>query len=196
MTERERSSSAEEEARPATPSSPEAPLEIGAILRPHGLRGEVKVKLHYAESDALHHVEHVLLESPRGQRSQRRIAAVRGTGKGLLLHLDGVDDCDGAEALRGHRLLVERAALPPLEPGEYYLADLVGCTVHVAASDSGEGRVIGVVRQVRPDPSVDTLVIEDPEGRLLEQPIGDAWVASVDVGSRRVELSTEDGLIR
>src|SRR5690554_7395020 len=58
-------------------------------------------------SDTLYHVEQVLLESPRGQRSQRRVAAVRATGKGLLLRLDGVDDCDGAEALRGHRLLVE-----------------------------------------------------------------------------------------
>lgn len=195
MTERERSSSTEE-ARPGSPSSPDAPLEIGVILRPHGLRGEVKVKLHYAESDTLYHVEQVLLESPRGQRSQRRVAAVRATGKGLLLRLDGVDDCDGAEALRGHRLLVQRSALPPLEPGEYYLADLVGCTVHLVASDASEGRVVGVVRQVRPDPSVDTLVIEGPEGRLLEQPIGDAWVASVDVGARRIELSTEDGLIR
>ena len=52
------------------------------------------------------------------------------------------------------------------------------------------------VHSIRTDCDMDTLVIEGPEGRLLEQPIGDAWVASVDVGARRIELSTEDGLIR
>src|SRR5690606_39102777 len=125
-----------------------------------------------------------------------RITSVRATGKGVLLGLEGVTDCDGAEALRGYRLFVERAALPPLEPGEYYLADLVGCAVELSAGAEGGPRKIGVVRQVRPDPSVDTLVIEAPDGGLVEQPLGDSWVASVDVASRRVELSNEDGLIR
>lgn len=154
------------------------------------------MKLHFAESDALHRVDAVLLESPRGERTSRRIASVRATGKGVLLGLDGVTNCDGAEALRGYRLLVERSALPPLEPGEYYLADLVGCAVELREGASGGRRVIGVVRQVRPDPSVDTLVIEAPDGSLVEQPLGEAWVASVDVAARRVELSSEDGLIR
>lgn len=179
------------------------------MLKPHGLRGEVKVKLHFAGSDALAHAERVLLRSPDGRHTERAVKSVRGTAKSTLLALEGIDDCERAEALRGHRLLVERSQLPPLEPGEYYLADLVGCTVHLGdpesahpgdpeSADPGNSkyRVIGVVRSVRLDPTVDTLVIETPEGELLEQPLGDAWVREVDVSARRVRLADEDGLIR
>jgi ribosomal 30S subunit maturation factor RimM len=55
---------------------------------------------------------------------------------------------------------------------------------------------LGRVRAVRPDPSVDTMVIETPSGETVEQPIGDAWVGAVDVAARRVELINDDGLIR
>lgn len=166
------------------------------MVKPHGLRGEVKVKLHFAGSDALLHAEHVLLRTPDGRETRHVIQSVRGTAKSTLLALEGVDDCEQAEALRGHRLLVERSELPPLEPGEYYLADLVGCTVHLGDPESAEYRVIGTVRHVRLDPTVDTLVIETPEGKLMEQPLGDAWVSDVDVSARRVRLVDEDGLIR
>lgn len=171
-----------------------APLELGVILKPHGLRGEVKVKLHFAGSDSFDHARHVLLVAPDGKRSTRRVLSVRPTGKAILLGLEGVDDCNAAEALRGSRLLVERSELPPLEPGEYYLADLVGCRVELTEAGGGP-RLIGVVKQVRPDPSVDTLVIEKPDGTTVEQPLGDAWVGAVDVAARHIELLNEDGLI-
>lgn len=165
------------------------------MAKPHGLRGEVKVKLHFAGSDALMHAERVLLRAPDGRQTERAVRSVRGTAKSTLLALEGIDDCERAEALRGHRLLVERSELPPLGPGEYYLADLVGCTVHLGEPESTEYRVLGVVRSVRLDPTVDTLVIETPEGKLVEQPLGDAWVSEVDVSARRVRLVDEDGLI-
>lgn len=172
-----------------------APLEVGVVLKPHGLRGEVKVKLHFAESDSLSHAQSVLLQWPDGRQKERRVTTLRATGKGVLVGFEGIVDANGAETLRGARLLVKRSDLPPLEPGEYYLADLVGCTVELAA-EGAPPRIVGSVRQVRPDPSIDTLVIEAPDGSTLEQPIGDAWVGRVDVANRRIELLNEDGLIQ
>lgn len=172
------------------------PLEVGVVLKPHGLRGEVKVKLHFAASEALEHAERVSLLAPDGTRTERVVTSVRGTSKGVLLALAGIDDCDAAERLRGHRVLMERSQLPPLQPGEYYLADLVGCTVHLGAPGTAEYRAVGVVQSVRLDPTVDTLVLETPEGDQVEQPLGDAWVGDVDVAARRIRLLDEDGLIR
>lgn len=175
-------------------ASQEAPLEVGVVLKPHGLRGEVKVKLHFAESDALVHARAVLLKRPDGTEEERAVISARNTGKGWLVGFEGITDCDAAEALRGTRLLVPRSELPPLEPGEYYLVDLIGCSVFVV-DDAGE-RLVGQVREVRPDPSVDTLVIEAPDGSRVEQPLADAWLGKVDVAQGRIELVNEDGLIR
>jgi 16S rRNA processing protein RimM len=107
----------------------------------------------------------------------------------VLLRLSGVHDRDAAEALRGLTVCVPRERLPPPEEGEYYLCDLVGATVRTPS------KIIGQVTEVRVHPSVDTLVIRAPDGKLLEQVIAEPWVQSVDIEAKVVELSSEDGLI-
>lgn len=164
-------------------------LWVGKIARPHGVHGELKVRLFFEESVALDSTERVTLRSPKGALRECAVEAVRGTRKAPILALVEVRSREDAEALRDYDVLVERSALPPLEPGEYYLADVVGCDVFV--SDRRIARVVAV----RPDPSVDTLVLEDEAGKRFEQPLLDHFVARVDVGGRRVELASEDGLI-
>ncbi len=165
-------------------------LEIGVVTKPHGIRGELKVKLHFEGSDSLDAAENVLLRHRDGRVSSHAVLGARHSGKSVLLTLEGVGGRNEAEALREAAVLVSRSALPALEEGEYYLVDLVGCDVFVA-----DARV-GVVRSVRPDPSVDTLVIETESGELVEQPLLDAWVGAVNVRARRVELLNDEGLIR
>ncbi len=75
---------------------------------------------------------------------QGRVLAVviEGTdGEMVRARIDGVETRTQAEALRGVRLFVPRAALPEPKAGEYYRADLLGLT----AVDSN-GAVMGRVR--------------------------------------------------
>lgn len=167
----------------------ETHLQIGVITRPHGVRGELKIKLHNEESLALREAGEVVVETPDGKATRRVIESVRGNVRGLILALVGVEGREGAEALRGSKVWVERSALPPLEPGEYYLVDLVGCEVYL------EEKLFATVESVRPDPSVDTLVLVLEDGTRREQPIVDAWVGAVDIDRRRIELLSTDGLI-
>jgi 16S rRNA processing protein RimM len=118
-----------------------------------------------------------------------KVRGARAADRAVLLSLVGVDDRDAAEALRGSTVCVPRAALPPLADGEYYLCDLVGATV---VAPQG---VVGEVVEVRVHPSVDTLVLRTPDGVILEQPIADPWIESVDVGEMRVELTSTDGIV-
>jgi 16S rRNA processing protein RimM len=99
-----------------------------------------------------------------------------GTEDRPILRLRGVDDRARAEALRGEELMVERAAAPPLPPGEYWAEDLEGCTVLTA-----DGRELGAVSRLRPLPSCEALEVGD----LLVPMVGDA-VLSVDVETRRI----------
>ena len=79
-------------------------LEIGSVCRPHGLRGELRVKLHDPTSSALEAAK----------------------------HLWTVKDKEPAESLTRQKVLIDRVELPKLEPGEFYLADLPGCEVKTA----------------------------------------------------------------
>lgn len=165
-------------------------LEVGIIARPHGIRGELKVRMHFEESDALDEVDAVILEPERGVAQRYEVESVRGNAKGPILALREVVGREAADALRNAKIWVERSAVPPLEPGEYYLVDLVGCEVKL------EGQVYGKVIRVRPDPSVDTMVVVLSDGDEAELPIVSAWVGQVDIAAKTVELLSEDGIIR
>ena len=158
------------------------------MLGPHGLRGELRVRLHWEGSTTLSEVSSVELAAGESRRSYA-IEDVRPGPKGVLLKLAGVDDRDAAAALRGAALSVPREVLPELEPGEYYLSDLIGA--EVVGPDGPVGRVV----EVRAHPSVDCLAVRLPDGRVLEQPLTEPWVEAVDVAAGRVVLSSTEGLV-
>jgi 16S rRNA processing protein RimM len=164
-------------------------LQVGVITRPHGLRGELKVRLHNEDSTALDEATHIVVESPKGEATRHEIESVRGSSKGPILALSGVQGREGAEKVKGFTLWVERGAVVPLEPGEYYLVDLVGCSVFF------EDKVFAKVTGVRPDPTVDTMILTLENGKTAELPIVDAWVGEVDIVARKVQLLSQDGVI-
>lgn len=163
-------------------------VEIGGVVKPHGVRGELKVRPHFAGSDSLLSVEQVWLALRTEPRAYQVVSA-RRANRFVLLRLEGVDDMDAANELRGARVLLSRDQLPELDEDEFYLSDLVGARVQ---APSGE---VGQVVEVRVHPSVDSLVIKRPDGTLVEQPLGEPWIESINVERACVRLANTDGLI-
>jgi len=95
-----------------------------------------------------------------------------------------------AEALRGMRLYLPRAALPPTGDEEYYHADLIGLEAALA-----DGTLIGRVRAVHDFGAGDTLEIERPAGPAAMVPFTRAIVPVVDLGAGRLVLDPPPGLI-
>jgi 16S rRNA processing protein RimM len=92
---------------------------------------------------------------------------VRDDGKGgAIARFAEVADRTMAETLRGTVLAVPRSALPPLEPGEYYHADLIGLA---AVSDAGEA--LGTVIAVENFGAGDVIEIERPDGKRFMVPM-------------------------
>jgi 16S rRNA processing protein RimM len=109
----------------------------------------------------------------------RRLAVTRraGTDERPILRLEGCSRREDAEALRGEALLVPVSEAPPLEEGEYWARDLVGCRVV-----DGE-REVGVVSRMVALPSCEALEVGD----LLIPLVRDA-IRSVDVEGRRIDV--------
>lgn len=174
--------------RPAVARARPNRLEIGKIGAPHGLAGDVHAALHDRASDALERAGRVFAVSDEGER-ELELRLVRPHGRGIVLGFRGVTDRDAAAALRGSRLEMERAELPPLAAGEYYLIDLVGADV------VGPGGPVGVVTGIATHPSVAALIVALVDGRTAEQPLAAPWVARVDAEAGRIELDNLDGLV-
>jgi 16S rRNA processing protein RimM len=107
----------------------------------------------------------------------RRAEIVRRAGSDArpLIRIEGVDDRDAAQALRGQDVLVP-GGREELGPDEWYDDDLVGCRV--------EG--LGEVRAVLHGPSCDVLEVGD---RAVLVPLVRDAVLSVDLAGRRIEVN-------
>lgn len=164
-------------------------LSIGRITRAHGIRGEVRIEPHWGGSDALLSLERVTLVRDGEPPVPAIIVSARPVPRAVLVRFRSIADRNAAEALEGAEVLAKREDLPSLEPGEYYLADLVGSRVR------GPDGIVGEIIEVRTYPSVDVAVVRMSDGRVGEQALSEPWLVRVDVKAGEIELGTLDGLI-
>jgi 16S rRNA processing protein RimM len=151
---------------------------VGAIAGAHGVRGQVRIKSFTDDPAAVAAYGPVSDES--GQR--RFDLVITGQTKGgVIARIDGVADRTAAEALRGLRLYVERTALPPTNPDEYYRVDLIGLAAELA-----DGTPYGRIASVQDYGAGDILEIERADGTTELLPFSDRIVPQVDIAGRRV----------
>jgi 16S rRNA processing protein RimM len=111
-------------------------IALAAVAGAHGVKGELRLKLFSDSVDSLSRHHRLSVGG-----TERRLLSIRDSGKGAAVaRFEGVNDRSAAEALRGSLVEVDRSALPPLEDGEYYHADLIG----LPAVDR-DGKPVGTV---------------------------------------------------
>jgi 16S rRNA processing protein RimM len=171
-------------------------VPLAEVARPHGVRGELRLRLYNGDSDLLLELDEVLLRFPDGDEQEVSVDGARRADDAILMKLHSVDDRDRAEELRGVTICARRADFPPLEAGEFYACDVEGARVVV---DDGAGGVrdIGRVRAMREYPATPVLVVDAADGgRAWEVPLVDSVVRSLDVEGATVTLATMDGVER
>jgi 16S rRNA processing protein RimM len=121
-------------------------LEIGTIVKPHGIRGEVVVELVSNRPEERLAPGSVL----SGDAGELRVRRARPHQRRWIVELEGVDDRTAAEALRGTVLRAEALR----EDGTLWAHELVGVPVV-----DREGRSLGVVQALEANPASDLLVL-------------------------------------
>ena len=158
---------------------------VGAIAGAHGVKGLVKIKSFTEEPDGV--AAYGPLSDEAGEREFT--LALAGRAKGLIIaRIDGVEDRNAAEALRGTRLYVERAALPPTAEEAYYHTDLIG--LEAVGMD---GAPVGEVKALYNYGAGDVIEIQRRDKDLLLLPFTKAAVPEVDLeGGRLVVREPEE----
>ncbi|MBR3304639.1 MAG: 16S rRNA processing protein RimM [Clostridia bacterium] len=115
-----------------------APLEIGRVLKPQALKGELKLKSDARDIDIFRDLPYVYVK--RGKELIRYEVEKSRTYKGFAyLKLAGIESFEEADALRGAHILADREYVSPVSEGEYYIADVIGLKVFTeAGEDLGE----------------------------------------------------------
>jgi 16S rRNA processing protein RimM len=161
-------------------------LSVGVLGRPHGIHGDIYFRPHNPQSRAFDELEELLIVRD-GQRRLYDVTSMRPVADAYIAHLAGVEDREAAAALTLAEVRVARASLPPLEPGEYFVEDVVGCAV-----DDEAGRPLGVVRGTLWNGAHDVATVEDADGRERLIPLVADFVLNVDAPARKMRVRWED----
>ena len=164
-------------------------VTIARIIRPRGNRGEVVAEDLSGAPERIESTREVsLLSSDGSQRDAVMERAWRHKGR-LVLKLAGVDSITEAEVLRGCEVQIPEVELGPPPEGEYFLDDLVGCTV----IEVDGGRMIGKVTDVL-EPGGSLLLEVRSAGREVLVPFVNEICREVDVEQKEIRVRLPEGL--
>ena len=153
-------------------------IALAAIAGAHGIKGELRLKLFSDSAESLSRHAKLYVGG-----AERRLLSIRDSGKTAVARLEGVEDRSAAEALRGSLVEIDRSALPPLDDGEYYHADLIGLP-----AEDREGNPVGTVAAVENYGAGDLLEIQSEGGKSSLIPFKDGIA---DLQDGRIVLDSE-----
>ena len=136
-------------------------LMLGTVVKPQGVRGEVKVRHETGDPERFLDLETVYRKQGEAYLPLRVLDA-RVNGDDVFITLDGVNDRDAAETLRGTELYIDREHARPLRDNEVYIADMLG----LRAVDT-QGREVGTLTDVLQHGGADVLVFTTPRGPMM-----------------------------
>jgi 16S rRNA processing protein RimM len=175
-------------ARPAGDARPDL-VAVGRIGKPLGVRGDVLVQP-WTDTPDERFVPGMALCTEPADRGPLTVVQTRSHSGKLVVHFDGVEDRDAAEALRGVLLVMPASDRPPIaDPDEFYDTDLVGLSVRTV-----QGRPLGPVTDVLHSAAGSLLAI-DVAGTELLVPFRLEFVPRIDLAAGIAEVDPPDGLL-
>ena len=158
-------------------------IKIGKILSPHGIKGQIKV-YNYSRRDRFEDISEITID-----KETFNIESITSVKNMVILKIQGIDDRNSAEALRGKDVFMDEKYLDELKEDEYLIRDLIGLDVFRDESSS-IGKVIDVLQY---GPS-DTYEIKLNNGKMAYIPAVKEFIKDVDL-EKGITIETIPGLI-
>ncbi len=150
-------------------------LVIGEVLKPQGIRGELKVKTFTDFPEDVKAFGRVYIDDTPYKILSFRV----GTDGAAYMGLRGIPDRNAAELFRGKKLEGDRDDAPALEEGQYYIVDIIGLSC-----ETEEGEFLGVVKDVT-NLASDIYTIEKA-GKNVLFPAVNGVVVKVDLDEKKL----------
>lgn len=162
---------------------------LGRIVKKHGFKGDLKLRLEVDYPEEYSELESVLVETKTGLVPFFFDTYILEDKGFVRAHLEGVDTEDDADRLVGSDLYLPLTFLPELEGTDFYYHEVVGFEVH----DELFGPV-GIITRVREGNAQDLLVI-DRNGKEVLIPVIDEWIKNLNRKAQIMTVRTPEGLI-
>lgn len=165
---------------------------LGRVLRPHGIRGELRIDILTEYPERIVAGSKLYLGSDPEDAAAAKLYEVtkaRRHQKYLILQLAEVPDRNTAELLRGQYLMIAPADREPLAEGEFYLYQLIGVAVY-----TDEDEHLGQIDEIIETGANDVYVVHGPRGEVL-LPAIDECILEIDIDAKKMIVHIMDGLL-
>lgn len=160
---------------------------LGYVVRTFGIKGGVVIKLLNDDSLTMSKGLRLTLRHKNLPTKNLTISSVMDRGR---VFFEGVDDKEGAEALRKAEIWVSRESLPALADDEYYFADMLGADIVTL-----EGQVIGHLIDFSSNNAQTLFQIKTMDGKLASIPSVKPIVHRIDCDKKSIVVDLPDGLL-
>lgn len=151
-------------------------IEIAKVLKPQGIKGEIKVECFTSDLDFLKGIKEFYI-----QDTLYKVLKIRTSGKYAFITLDGLTDRNSAELLRNKFLLVEKSVVEAnSDDYEYFISDLENCCVV-----DEKGNIIGFVESIEKYGSADIINIL-LGGAIKSFPFLKSILKEVDIKEKKI----------
>lgn len=166
---------------------PPDPVIIGHVARPVGVKGEIKVLSESQIPERFLHLKELIVRNQQGC-FKFKVRYVQQNGGWFKIALKGIDNPEDAALFNGSEIVASIKDRPRLPEDEYYIDDLIGCTVV-----TNDGEEIGFIREILSQGHHDLWVVDGVIGEVLVPAVHE-FVKSVDLVKHRVTINRIEGL--
>jgi len=163
-------------------------VPIGRVIKLHGIKGKLKLKYFGEDPGQFLRYREVAIEDPTGSFTTYEVQEAIPQPPRIILKLKGIDHPEDAQPLIGREIFIQKEALPDLEEGEYYWADLLGMVVETEG-----GKKIGTVKEIFSTGAHDVFVVEAKRGDIL-LPATEEVIRRIDPQRGVIEVQWMEGL--
>jgi 16S rRNA processing protein RimM len=164
-------------------------FEIGIIVKPQGIRGELRVLPTTDDPSRFSLLKEIFIRNKASEPQKYTLTSARQQKGLVMLTLAEVSDRNAAEALVGGVLVIPDEWALPLGEDEYFVRDLIGMAAHTE-----DGEPLGKISDVLRTGANDVYIIQpDGEDAFMVPAVKDV-IRGVNIAERRITLRLMDGL--
>lgn len=174
-------------------------IEVGYIVKAHGIRGEICIEYNADSPDLLRGFVYLAAQKEGGKKNPQ--ASRRYTVKSIRMHkgrpllvLEGVPDRTAAELLRGQRIFIPENRLPEPGPDEIYMSDLPGLEIFVR-EENGNLLPLGELTDASIQAGQELWTITTPQGLEVLFPVAEDFVESINMDENSAVITPPPGLL-
>jgi 16S rRNA processing protein RimM len=159
-------------------------LATAIIQSSFGLKGEVKVRPFNDDCSYLKKLKQGIILLKDGREKTYRIEGFRKSGGKAYFKFEGIDNPETAKSIAGATLYVSESDAAPLKEGEYYVSELINCTL------THDGVKVATIVNYFDGPQSILLEIKDGSDKIFLIPLMDQYIGKVNIEEKTVELLT------